>query len=152
MWWCLTERISQYNRHCSMPITSILIKYCVSEIGHFVWGNFFLRAGRWVLPVGGYCMVTRFNTGFSEDASIHVYRRRQLISIQSRPYHPSQSGYLALRANSHGLERAPQADLIGAAQCISSWEKSGAIQISKKDPNRCKSNQIANFSIQIKSN
>jgi hypothetical protein len=32
-----------------MLITSILAKYCVSEIGHFVWGNFFLLAGRWVL-------------------------------------------------------------------------------------------------------
>jgi hypothetical protein len=37
-----------------------------------------------------------------------------------------------------------QADIIGAAQCISSWEKSGVIQISKY-PNRSKS-------IQIKSN
>jgi hypothetical protein len=41
-----------------MLLASILVKYCVSEIGHFVWETFFLLAGGWVLPVGGYCMVS----------------------------------------------------------------------------------------------
>jgi hypothetical protein len=47
-----------------------------------------------------------------------------------------------------GFDLGP-ALIIGAAQCISSWEKSGVIQI---DPNQIKSNQIPHFRIQIKSN